>query len=54
MLGGICLKEKEVFSCQEEMDEVHHQLIEQIAFISVKEEEERVKEELMGNGEAEI
>lgn len=32
--------------CQEEMDMIHHQLVEQIARISVDEEEERMKDEL--------
>ncbi|WP_173719841.1 hypothetical protein [Bacillus massilinigeriensis] len=46
------MKEKEFFPCQEEMDRIQHQLVEQIAFISVKEEEERMRSELEHQGEA--
>lgn len=46
-LGGrIPMDKKEPFQCQEDMDRMHHQLIEQIARISVDEEEERMKAEL--------
>ncbi|WP_185150614.1 hypothetical protein [Cytobacillus dafuensis] len=34
------------FECQEDKDIFHHLLEEQIAYISVKEEEERIREEL--------
>jgi len=40
------LTKKDAFQCQEDMDQVHHQLIEQIARISVDEEEERMRDEL--------
>ncbi|WP_198158756.1 hypothetical protein [Robertmurraya korlensis] len=40
------MNQKDPFECQEDMDQVHHQLIEQIARISVDEEEERMKAEL--------
>lgn len=45
------LKKKEPFHCQEDMDLVHHQLVEQIARISVDEEEERMRDELELNKE---
>ncbi|MGG7619092.1 hypothetical protein ACVBAX_09145 [Robertmurraya sp. GLU-23] len=40
------MNKKDPFECQEDMDQVHHQLIEQIARISVDEEEERMRDEL--------
>lgn len=40
------MAKKDAFQCQEDMDQVHHQLIEQIARISVDEEEERMRDEL--------
>ncbi|MGI8383995.1 hypothetical protein [Robertmurraya sp. P23] len=40
------MTKKDPFQCQEDMDQVHHQLIEQIARISVDEEEERMRDEL--------
>lgn len=40
------MSKRKVFSCQEEMDLVHHKLAEQIARISVDEEEERLRAEL--------
>lgn len=40
------LTKKDAFQCQEDMDQVHHQLIEQIARISVDEEEERMRDEV--------
>ncbi|WP_019155685.1 hypothetical protein [Robertmurraya massiliosenegalensis] len=40
------MRKKEPFHCQEDMDVVHHQLVEQIARISVDEEEERMRDEL--------
>lgn len=40
------MSKTKAFSCQEEMDLVHHRLAEQIARISVDEEEERLKAEL--------
>ncbi|MFC0476564.1 hypothetical protein ACFFHF_15240 [Robertmurraya beringensis] len=40
------MTKKDAFQCQEDMDQVHHQLIEQIARISVDEEEERMRDEL--------
>lgn len=40
------MEKKEPFQCQEDMDIVHHQLVEQIARISVDEEEERMRDEL--------
>ncbi|MDF1510522.1 hypothetical protein PZE06_20520 [Robertmurraya sp. DFI.2.37] len=40
------MKKKQPFHCQEDMDFVHHQLVEQIARISVDEEEERMRDEL--------
>ncbi|MGG0719352.1 hypothetical protein ABE096_17380 [Robertmurraya massiliosenegalensis] len=40
------MNKKEPFHCQEDMDVVHHQLVEQIARISVDEEEERMRDEL--------
>lgn len=44
-------KKKTVLS-EEDLDIVHHQLVEQIARISVDEEEERMKDELeLRNGE---
>lgn len=43
------MNKKEPFPCQEEMDRMHHQLIEQIARISVDEEEERMKDEVEVN-----
>lgn len=45
------MKKKEPFHCQEDMDLVHHQLVEQIARISVDEEEERMRDELELNKE---
>jgi hypothetical protein len=35
------------FNCQEDKDVFHHLLEEQIAYISVMEEEERMREELV-------
>lgn len=40
------MSKRRTFSCQEDMDLVHHKLAEQIARISVDEEEERLKAEL--------
>jgi hypothetical protein len=40
------MNKKDPFECQEDMDQVHHHLIEQIARISVDEEEERMRDEL--------
>jgi hypothetical protein len=40
------MEKKEPFHCQEDMDLVHHQLVEQIARISVDEEEERMRDEM--------
>lgn len=40
------MSKKKPFSCPEEMDLVQHKLAEQIARISVDEEEERMKAEL--------
>ncbi|WP_202617843.1 hypothetical protein [Bacillus dakarensis] len=40
------MEKKQPFECQEDMDIVHHQLVEQIARISVDEEEERMKAEM--------
>ena len=40
------MEKREAFNCQEDMDLVHHQLIEQIARISVDEEEERMRAEM--------
>lgn len=40
------MDKKKPFECQEDMDIVHHQLVEQIARISVDEEEERMKAEM--------
>ncbi|MDQ0156658.1 hypothetical protein [Robertmurraya andreesenii] len=40
------MNKKSPFHCQEDMDVVHHQLVEQIARISVDEEEERMRDEL--------
>lgn len=40
------MEKENLFSCQEDMDLVHHQLVEQIARISVDEEEERMKAEM--------
>lgn len=45
------MKKKITFSSQEKMDKVHHQLVEQIAKVSVAEEEERMKAELELNQE---
>lgn len=44
--GVTDMKKKQPFHCQEDMDFVHHQLVEQIARISVDEEEERMRAEL--------
>lgn len=41
--------EHQPFNCKEDMDLVHHQLIEQITRISVEEEEEAMKEEAAKN-----
>lgn len=43
---GIFVDKKKQNLCQEDMDIIHHQLVEQIARISVDEEEERMKDEL--------
>ncbi|WP_162927755.1 hypothetical protein [Bacillus sp. Y1] len=40
------MTKKDPFQCQEDMDQVSHYLIEQIARISVDEEEERMRDEL--------
>ncbi|WP_168733861.1 hypothetical protein [Metabacillus sediminilitoris] len=40
------MKNDDKFICNEEMDYVNHMLNEQITRICVKEEEERIKEEL--------
>jgi len=40
------LERKVPYRCQEDMDQVYHQLVEQIARISVDEEEERMRAEL--------
>ncbi|MDZ5471626.1 hypothetical protein SM124_07675 [Bacillus sp. 31A1R] len=40
------MKKENVYECQEDMDLVHHQLVEQIARISVDEEEERMRDEM--------
>ncbi|WP_170209244.1 hypothetical protein [Robertmurraya kyonggiensis] len=45
------MDKKEPFHCQEDMDLVHHQLVEQIARISVDEEEERMRDEMELNKE---
>lgn len=44
--GVSSVDKKEPFQCQEDMDLVHHQLVEQIARISVDEEEERMRDEM--------
>lgn len=43
------MNDKEEFICNEDIDRVHHYLEEQIAYICVEEEEERMKEEIRNN-----
>ncbi|MFE8699538.1 hypothetical protein ACFYKX_02750 [Cytobacillus sp. FJAT-54145] len=45
------MDKKEQFMCQEDMDKLHHQLVEQIARISVDEEEERMRAEIELNNQ---
>ncbi|WP_436376579.1 hypothetical protein [Cytobacillus sp. BC1816] len=42
--------EKKDTSCTDDKDILHHLMEEQIAYICVEEEEERMKEESMDNG----
>lgn len=48
--GELFMKKEVEMECLEGKDLIHHYLEEQIAFISVMEEEERMREEIEKNG----